>query len=140
MDKLYIYKKIKYNLFFDFLMQVFLFAERELSIYIIKNYNVDKKYLTIFRGLNIIEEKEKIEIESSIKQELDLYRNIINIYKHGDGESYESVKRIRPDIINDIEGDIDMSFVMNTKKIKIDDLVSCIEKLLYDVEQKCKKL
>ena len=135
-EKLYIYKKIRYNLFFDCLMQIYLFFERELSKYIINRYNINDNYINLFSGLNIIEDKEKMTVNSSIKKELDLYRNIINIYKHGYGDSYKKVKETNPDILNHVDGDNDMYFVLNIKKITIDQLINVIEKLLYEFEQK----
>ena len=135
-EKLYIYKKIRYNLFFDCLMQIYLFFERELSKYIINRYNINDNYINLFSGLNIIEDKEKMTVNSSIKKELDLYRNIINIYKHGYGDSYKKVKETNPDILNHVDGDNDMYFVLNIKKITIDQLINVIEKLLYELEQK----
>ena len=135
-EKLYIYKKIRYNFFFDFLMQIYLFFERELSKYIIDNYNLNDNYINLFSGLNIIENKERVEINSSIKKELDLYRNIINIYKHGYGDSYKKVKETNPEILNHVDGDNDMYFVLNIKKINIDQLINCVDKLLCELEQK----
>lgn len=135
-EKLYIYKKIRYNLFFDFLMQIYIFFERELSKYIIDSYNLNDNFINLFSGINIIEKKEGIEINSSIKKELDLYRNIINIYKHGYGDSYKKVKETNPDILNHIDGDNDMYFVLNIKKINMDQLIICVDKLLCELEQK----
>ncbi|MBR2833060.1 MAG: hypothetical protein IKE75_01250 [Bacilli bacterium] len=135
-EKLYIYKKIRYNLFFDFLMQIYLFFERELSKYIIDNYNLNDNYINLFSGLNIIENKERVEINSSIKKELDLYRNIINIYKHGYGDSYKKVKETNPEILNHVDRDNDMYFVLNIKKINIDQLINCVDNLLCELEQK----
>lgn len=138
-EKLYIYKKIRYNLFFDCLMQIFLFFERELSKYIINKYNLNDNYVNLFYGLSIIEKKEKVIINSSIKKELDLYRNIINIYKHGYGDSYEKVKETTPDILNHVDGDYDMYFVLNIKKINNKKLINNVEKLLCELEQKTYK-
>lgn len=138
-EKLYIYKKIRYNLFFDCLMQIFLFFERELSKYIINKYNLNDNYVNLFYGLSIIEKKEKVIIDSSIKKELDLYRNIINIYKHGYGDSYEKVKETTPDILNHVDGDYDMYFVLNIKKINNKKLINNVEKLLRELEQKTYK-
>lgn len=135
-EKLYIYKKIRYNLFFDCLMQIYLFFERELSKYIIDKYNLNDNYTNLFSGLNIIEDKEKVAINSSIKKDLDLYRNIINIYKHGYGDSYKKVKETNPDILNHVDGDNDMYFVLNIKKITIDQLIIIVEKILCELEQK----
>lgn len=135
-EKLYIYKKISYNLFFDCLMQIYLFFERELSKYIIDKYNLNDNYINLFSGLNIIEENEKVAINSSIKKNLDLYRNIINIYKHGYGDSYKKVKETNPDILNHVDGDNDMYFVLNIKKINIDQLINDVDKLLCELEQK----
>lgn len=135
-EKLYIYKKIRYNLFFDCLMQIYLFFERELSKYIIDKYNLNDNYINLFSGLNIIEDKEKVAINSSIKKDLDLYRNIINIYKHGYGDSYKKVKETNPDILNHVDGDNDMYFVLNIKKITINQLIIIVEKILCELEQK----
>lgn len=135
-EKLYIYKKISYNLFFDCLMQIYLFFERELSKYIIDKYNLNDNYINLFSGLNIIEENEKVAINSSIKKNLDLYRNIINIYKHGYGDSYKKVKETNPDILNHVDEDNDMYFVLNIKKINIDQLINDVDKLLCELEQK----
>ena len=137
-EKLYIYKKIHYNLFFDCLMQIYLFFERELSKYIINKYNLNDNYISLFYGINIIEGTEKIETNSSIKRELDLYRNIINIYKHGYGDSYKKVKESNPDILNHIDGDYDMYFVLNIKKKNINQLINNIEKLLLELEKNIK--
>ena len=135
-ERLYIYKKIRYNLFFDFFMQIYIFVERELSKFIIDNYNLNDNFINLFSGLNLIENKERVEINSSIKKELDLYRNIINIYKHGYGDSYKKVKETNPEILNHVDGDNDMYFVLNIKKINIDQLINCVDKLICELEQK----
>lgn len=70
---------------------------------------------------------------------MDLYRNIINIYKHGYGDSYEKVKETTPDILNHVDGDYDMYFVLNIKKINNKKLINNVEKLLCELEQKTYK-
>ena len=69
---------------------------------------------------------------------MDLYRNIINNYKHGYGDSYKKVKESNPDILNHIDGDYDMYFVLNIKKININQLINNIEKLLLELEKNIK--
>jgi hypothetical protein len=133
-EKLYIYKKIRYNLFFDFLMQIYSFFEREMSKFIINSFNYKSDYISLFSSIRIIETNKKITINSDIKQNLNLYRNIMNVYKHGSGDSYEKIKSTNPDILNIIDYDNDMYFVLNLKKINIDQFINSIEKMLNELE------
>jgi len=133
-EKLYIYKKIRYNLFFDFLMQIYSFFEREMSKFIINNFNYKSDYISLFSSIRIIETNKNTTINSDVKQNLNLYRNIINVYKHGSGDSYEKIKSTNPDILNIIDYDNDMYFVLNLKKININQFINSIETMLNELE------
>ena len=54
-EKLYIYKQIKYNLTFDFLMQMYLFFEKEMVIFLESNFKDFTKCSNIFTVIQILE-------------------------------------------------------------------------------------
>ena len=87
-----------------------------------------------FSSIRIIETNKNTTINSDVKQNLNLYRNIINVYKHGSGDSYEKIKSTNPDILNIIDYDNDMYFVLNLKKININQFINSIETMLNELE------
>ena len=122
-------------MYITFLMQIYSFFERELSKYVITKYNIKSEHINLFTCIREIESKEKIKINSDVKEKLNLCRNIINVYKHGFGESYDEIKTSNPSILNIIANDKEMYFVLNLKKIKIENYIKIIEKFLVQVEQ-----
>lgn len=53
----------------------------------------------MFNSLKYLEEIYNIIISSETKKNLDMYRNIINVYKHGYGQSYVEIEKEYPTII-----------------------------------------
>lgn len=132
-EKLYIYKQIKYNLTFDFLMQMYLFFEKEMIIFLENNFKDLTKCSNIFTVIQILEDELGYKIDTEIKKGIDLYRKIINVYKHGYGESFISIANSNPEILNFTEKDNDMSFVFKLDKINIEELYKYIVDFLDNV-------
>lgn len=132
-EKLYIYKQIKYNLTFDFLMQMYLFFEKEMIIFLENNFKDLTKCSNIFTVIQILEDELGYKIDTEIKKGIDLYRKIINVYKHGYGESFISIANSNPEILNFTEKDKDMSFVFKLDKINIEELYKYIIDFLDNV-------
>lgn len=132
-EKLYIYKQIKYNLTFDFLMQMYLFFEKEMVIFLENNFKDLTKCSNIFTVIQILEDELGYKIDKEIKKGIDLYRKIINVYKHGYGESFISIANSNPEILNFTEKDNDMSFVFKLDKINIEELYKHIVDFLDNV-------
>ena len=132
-EKLYIYKQIKYNLTFDFLMQMYLFFEKEMVIFLESNFKDLTKCSNIFTVIQILEHELGYEIDTEIKKGIDLYRKIINVYKHGYGESFISIANSNPEILNFTEKDKDMSFVFKLDKINIEELYKYIVDFLENI-------
>ncbi len=132
-EKLYIYKQIKYNLTFDFLMQMYLFFEKEMVIFLESNFKDFTKCSNIFTVIQILEHELGYEIDTEIKKGIDLYRKIINVYKHGYGESFISIANSNPEILNFTEKDKDMSFVFKLDKINIEELYKYIVDFLENI-------
>ena len=78
-------------------------------------------------------EKSLKEIDTEIKKGIDLYRKIINVYKHGYRESFISIANSNPEILNFTEKDKDMSFVFKLDKINIEELYKYIVDFLENI-------
>ena len=135
-ERLYIFKSIKYDLTLNFIMHLYINLEKEFLSFINKEYNCDKK--TLFSSLKFIEKKENIIIEKELKNKLNLYRNIINVHKHGKGESFDYILSNNLNILNNNGVDGNFSFIFNFKKINIFDLCDAINKLLDLIENQIK--
>ena len=135
-EKLYIYKQIKYNLTFDFLMQIYLFFEKEMISFVENNYTIPSKCSNLFTVIKILEKNLNYEVNTDIKKMLDLYRKIINVYKHGYGESFIAIADSNPEILNFTEEYEDMSFTFKLDKIKIDELYTYIVNFLEELYKK----
>lgn len=123
-ERLYIYKRIKYNLVMSFIMQIYLFTEKEISIFLDQKYK-NKNLNTIFSCIDVIE-KEGKEIDESTKAKIDMYRNIINVYKHGNGQSLNEIKQKNANILNACCESNDLSFVFNLKFVSFEELYETI--------------
>lgn len=123
-ERLYIYKNIKYNLVMSFLMQIYLFTEKELSIFLTQKYKT-QKLNTMFSCINVIE-KEGKEINKSTKSKINMYRNVINVYKHGKGPSFNEIKKGNSHILNVCSESNDLSFVFNLKFVSFEELYDTI--------------
>lgn len=135
-EKLFIYKNIKYNLTFSFIIQAYLFTEREITSFLQQKYN-DLNTKTLFSAIKIVENKLERKISSSIKTDLDMYRNIINVYKHGEGDSFEMLKKNHSNILNNDKLTYnDSTFIFNLELINFDNFYCLIKKLLDEMLSK----
>lgn len=137
-DKLYIYKSIKYNLTLDFIMQLYLFFEKELISFVKNSFLVDS--CNVFSALKIIEERLDYKININIKSGLDLYRNIINVYKHGPGQSFTNIINSNPELLKYKTNSNDMTFVFDLDKVNIeklnDNIISFFDELYEQITHK----
>ena len=130
-DKLYIYKYIKYNTLLNFILQLYIIFEREL-ISTIKKYDLSFSDSTLFSAIRFLEQKYNVNISVEIKGKLDLYRNIINVHKHGYGISYSNIEKSNSDIINfKLNRDTyDCSFLFNLNVVIFNDLYDTVLKFI----------
>lgn len=119
-EKLYIYKHIRYDLIMNFIMQIYLYTEREISRFLYQKYK-NENLNTMFSCINIIE-KEGKDIDEVIKEKIDMYRNIINVYKHGKGQSFDEIKKKNSHILNSCFESNDLSFVFNLNFVSFEEL------------------
>lgn len=123
-ERLYIYKYIKYNLVMNFIMQIYLYVEKEISMFLFQKYkNINLN--TMFSCIKVIEE-EGTGIDENIKIKIDMYRNIINVYKHGRGQSFDEIKKKNPQILNANRESNDLSFIFNLKFVSFEELYDTI--------------
>lgn len=136
--KLYIYKYIKYNVILNFILQLYIIFERELIINIKKH---DAKFLdyTLFNAIKYLERNMGINFSTEIKSKLDLYRNVINVYKHGYGTSYIEIEKNNPNVINfQLNKNIhDNCFLFKLDKINFYDLYDTIIEFIKTLENNC---
>jgi hypothetical protein len=134
-DKLYILKHISYNLNLNFIMQLYLYLEKELIIFIKDNYDKNFDGKTVFSAIKYIEKEFKLKINSKIKKELNLYRNVINVHKHGDGDSLLEIKKDYYYILNNVNTPCnDSSFVFNLKNMNFKKLYIILNGFLDEIE------
>jgi hypothetical protein len=129
-DNLYTYKYIKYNLTLNFIMQIYLCFEQELIHYLKDKINYSFNGLTLFSALEILEKDFKID--SELKEEINKYRNVINVYKHGKGVSYNELIKNYKNVINrDLSlTNNDLTFIFNLNNISFNALYNTLIKLL----------
>lgn len=133
-ERMYIYKNIKYNLCFNFIIQAYLFIEKEIISFVQQKYR-DSSVKTLFSAIKIIEDRLGKQISSSIKRDVDMYRNVINVHKHGEGASFEEVKKNHPTILNnDRLYYNDSTFIFNLELINFDNFHQLLKNFLSELE------
>lgn len=134
---MYIFKYIKYNLCLSFIMQLYLIFEKEL-VGSVKKY-IDNSFNTtsLFSAIKFIEKDKKQKIDNKIKEQSGLYKNIINVYKHGNGTSYSEIQKNNGDILNEYINidNFDSAFVFNLEKISFEELYNAINIFLSEIEK-----
>lgn len=131
-DTIYMYISIKNNLILSFIMQGYLLIEREMIKYILRKF--EKKCVNLFSALKYIEKQCKMKFTSELKEKINMYKDIINIYKHGEGESFNNIKENHKEILNYTIEDIDPIFIFKKDIINFDDFYSCIQLLLKELK------
>lgn len=123
-DRLYTFKYIKYNIIMSFIMQLYLTLEREL--------NSLTREQALFNSIKFLEKKYQIAFNINIKENLNKYRHIINVYKHGYGESYLEIEKNYFSILKFklSNNSNDMVFLFDLNKINFDDLYNTITNLI----------
>lgn len=136
-ERLFIFKYIRYNLCLSFIMQLYLIFEKEIVYSIKKDIEDSFDLLTLFSAINFIEKNKKTKIDNNIKDTLNLYRNVINVFKHGNGISYEEIKNKYNFVLNDYINInyFDSAFIFNLDKIDFEDLYKTICSFLDEVEK-----
>lgn len=133
-ERMYIYKNIKYNLCLNFIIQTYLFIEKEVISFIRQKYK-DSDAKTLFSAIKIIEDRLGIQITSSIKSDIDMYRNVINVHKHGEGASFEELKKNHATILNNDKLSYnDSTFIFNLELINFDNFYQLLKKFLSELE------
>ena len=134
-DRLYILMHIKYNIMLNFILQLYLFFERELNVFLIDDN--EKNESNLFKSIRKLEKKYNIKIDDNLKKDIDLYKDIINVHKHGNGNSFNKILDFRKDILNVTEiYNNDSAFVFNTKKVNFESFYNIINMFLEDMSQK----
>ena len=130
-DRLYTFKYIKYNIIMSFIMQLYLTLEREL--------NILTREQALFNSIKFLEKKYQIEFNINIKENLNKYRHIINVYKHGYGESYLEIEKNYFSILKFklSNNSNDMVFLFDLNKINFDDLYNTITNLINSFSEVC---
>ncbi len=136
-ERLYIFKYIKYNLCLSFIMQLYLIFEKELVCYVKKYIDNSFNTASLFSAIKFIEKDKKQKIDNKIKEQLGLYKNIINVYKHGNGTSYSEIQKNNGDILNEYINidNFDSAFVFNLEKISFEELYNAINIFLSEIEK-----
>lgn len=137
-DKLYILKHIKYNLTMNFIMQLYLFLEKEINTLVIKLSDNPEKNLTLFSSIRLLEKDYNIVFSNEIKSKLNLYRNVINVHKHGSGISFDEIIKEYDFILNNkTVNNNDSSFVFKPDYINVNDIYNVINKFVYEINLEC---
>ena len=123
-EKLYVYKHIKYDLIMSFIIQIYLFTEKEIAMFLKQKYT-SENLNTMFSCINVIEKEGKY-IDKDIKAKIDMYRNIINVYKHGKGKSFDELKEKNCHVLNSCYDSNDLSFVFNLKFVSFEELYNTL--------------
>lgn len=138
LEKLFIYRYIKYNMILNFILQLYLMFEKELII-CIKSIEENFSEPNLFSTIRFLESNYNFKIKKQNKEKLNLYRNIINVYKHGYGESYLEIEKNNKTIINFKlkEGNDNSAFLFDINKFSFNELYDNITYFL-DKLSSCK--
>lgn len=130
LGRLYTFLYLKYNLNLSLIMQFYLLFEQNLINYLHEEKKFSKN--SLFDVCAFLE-KEDIIIDSKIKDKLYMYKCVINVYKHGYGESYNIIRNKYPYILtnqnetnNKTTDDKNFAFVFNLDKISIKEIYDTI--------------
>lgn len=108
----------------SFIIQIYLFAEKEIAMFLNQKYK-SENLNTIFSCINVIEKEEKY-IDKDIKTKIDMYRNIINVYKHEKGKSFDELKEKNCYVLNYCYDSNYLSFVFNLKFVSFEELYNIL--------------
>lgn len=127
-DRLFTFQFIKYNLTLSCIMQIYLFTEQTLIKYLHKYYNFQKD--TLQDAIIFLEQNFSFNIED--KDKVSLYKNIINVYKHGYGRSYNTIMNNYPNILNEHNDNKskNFEFIFNLGKISLEEIYNVFISLL----------
>lgn len=128
-DKFYTYEYIKYNLNLSFLTQMYLFFEQNLLNYLFKARNIEKENL--LEAVKLLE-SDGCVFKKETKNTLNMYRLVMNVYKHGFGISYNEISKKYPNILNDYnnQNTKEYAFIFDLNKISIRELYDVILEFL----------
>ena len=90
------------------------------------------KEQALFNSIKFLEKKYQISFNINIKENLNKYRHIINVYKHGYGESYLEIEKNYSSILKFklLKDSNDMVFLFNLNEVNFDDLYTTITNLI----------
>ena len=118
------FKHLIYDLIMSFIIQIYLFTEKEIAMFLKQKYT-SENLNTMFSCINVIEKEGKY-IDKDIKAKIDMYRNIINVYKHGKGKSFDELKEKNCHVLNSCYDSNDLSFVFNLKFVSFEELYNTL--------------
>ena len=97
-----------------------------------------EKNLTLFSSIRLLEKDYNIVFSNEIKSKLNLYRNVINVHKHGSGISFEEIIKEYDFILNNkTVNNNDSSFVFKPDYINVNDIYNVINKFVYEINLEC---
>ena len=108
----------------SFIIQIYLFTKKEIAMFLNQKYK-SENLNTIFSCINVIEKEGKY-IDKDTKTKIDMYRNIINVYKHGKGKSFDELKEKNCYVLNSCYDSNYLSFVFNLKFVSFEELYNTL--------------
>lgn len=127
MFSFYTLRFIRYNIIMSFIMQSYIIFEKEL-IFFVKDTFDDIKCNNLFDCIRKLKKEKIISKDSDIEKTFDKYRNIINVYKHGDGTSFRWLEDYYINTI-DILGNVsnkESSFIFDLNRISVEEICDSI--------------
>ena len=120
MDRLYSFQLFRYNLNLSFIMQLYLFVEQNLVRLFWQYFNIESN--SIFELINKID--NELKFDSRIKDKINIYKDVINVFKHGYGSSYNSLLKNHKDLLNqhNIPSTKNNDFIFDINKISLNEL------------------
>lgn len=127
LDAFYAIRYVRHNIIMSFIMQIYLTFEKELISFV--NLDLHSSVNSLFGAIKILEKSENFKFDEDFKETIDKYRNVCNVYKHGDGPSLEYLIKKYPNLINDFSigsNEVDGSFIFNLNEISVNELYNLI--------------
>lgn len=131
LDVLYALRCVRYNMIMSFIMQLYLIFEKELISFVNLDIPTKKSVHSLFEALNELEKYVNLKFDGDFKKNVNKYRNICNVYKHGDGPSLKYLLENYSCLINNFSisfGVVDGSFSLNLKEVSVLEIYELIIK------------
>lgn len=131
MERLYSFQLFRYNLQLSFIMQLYLFVEQNMVKFFYQYFGIECN--TILDLVKKLEHNYKFTGE--VKNKINMYKDIINVFKHGYGNSYNNIANNYKYILNKYNNQFTKNndFIFDSNTISLKELYDTFNYLLNTI-------